>query len=276
MKKVFVILMVAVLATAVNADLLHRYDFEVDASDSVGTADATVYGSASVTGGGLYSGGGWINGQLVGGIPNNGALVPASVAAELTGAFTIEAWHQAPYGGGYNTVFSFSDGTTSNYFLGTNARGNSPYGSGYAVIGGGGPVSELQGLGQWADNDTLQHMLITYDGTTLTYYQNGSTDYNGFNTANGTVASQVVPGLDLSTLPLIGINGGAPWPDNSINGSVWDFRIWDNAVAAGAAEALYALGPDAATEDVIAAAAIPEPATLALLGLGALVLRRKK
>lgn len=276
MKKVQVLalLMVATMTLSVNAELLHRYDFEIDAGDSIGAADGTVYGSASVTGGGLYSGGDRINGSLSGGVPQNGAALPALAVDGITGAFTIECWLKAPFGGGYTTAFSFSDGTTSNYVLGTPARGNWPYASSIAVIGGGTGLPEQLATGRYFDTDELLQMLVTYDGTTLTYYQNTSTDYAGFNSANSLSASINVPGLNLSTLTQIGINGGAPWPDNSMNGSVYDFRIYDNAVSAGQVAALYALGSNAANEDIIAV--IPEPATLALLGLGALVSLRKR
>lgn len=276
-KTAIVTAVLAGLGMSANADLLHRYDFEFDAYDSVGSADGALYGSATLAGGGVYSGGSGILGQLSGGLPQNGAGLPASAVAGITGAFTIECWMQTPFGGGYTTAFSFSDGTTANYVLGTPARGNAPYASSIATIGGGGSPTELQASGRWFDTDELLHMLVSYDGNTLTYYQNTETDFGGFNTANGLSASIVNPGINLSTMDQIGVNGGAPWPDNSMAGTVYDFRIYNQAVSPSQVAALYALGADASNID-IANAVVPEPSTFALAGfglLGMLMVRRR-
>ena len=274
MKRVLALLVMASLSVSVNAGLVHRYDFETDASDSVGSADGTIYGSAAIVDGGINSGGSGISGTLSGGLPSNGVGLDPSAVDGITGAFTIECWYTTAFGGGYTTAFSFSDGTTSNYVLGTPARGNAPYASTVSAIGGGGPANEQQAAGRWSDTNELYHMLATFDGTTLTYYQNASTDFDGFNTANTLSASIEVPGLNLSSLTQIGVNGGAPWPDNSMNGSVWDFRIYDNAVSESQVSALYTLGSDASNADITAA--VPEPTTMALLGLGGMFLRRRR
>ncbi|MBN2162777.1 MAG: hypothetical protein JXR25_15265 [Pontiellaceae bacterium] len=245
-----------------QAALVHRYDFETDASDSVGTADAIIYGVAAVTNGGLESGStdaNRISGTLVNGVPSNGAMVPSSATASITNEFTIEMWYTVGYGGPYNTAFSFSDGTTDNYVIGCPARGDNNAASSVDAKGGGSTPSGKLALGQYGDNTTLQHMIATFDGTTLTYYQNSSVDYNGFNTLHGYSASIDATGLNLSTLPLIGINGGSPWGDNSMAGSVWDFRIYDNAISAGQAVALFELGQDATVEDIAAALLVPDP-----------------
>ncbi len=274
MKKFFALLLMAGLTASASASLVHRYDFDTDASDSVGTADGTIYGSALIQDGGLYSGGSGISGQLDNGIPRNGALIDASAVDGITGAFTIECWVNAGQGGPWTTAFSFSDGTTGNYVIGTPARGNFGYASSVAVIGGGAATTEALAFGKYIDTGILVQMVASFDGTNLTYYQNTSTDFEGFNSGNSLSATIDATGLDLSSLTQIGVNGGGPWPDNSMNGTVYDFRIYDGAVSASQVEALYALGTDASNEAIVAA--VPEPTTMALLGLGGLMLRRRK
>jgi cellulose 1,4-beta-cellobiosidase len=58
--------------------------------------------------------------------------------------------------------------------------------------------------------------------------------------------------LVLATLTYIGINGGSPWGDNSINGSTRDFRIYGQALTAGQVTNLYALGAEASNAAITA------------------------
>ncbi|RYF01137.1 MAG: hypothetical protein EOO77_33320, partial [Oxalobacteraceae bacterium] len=69
-----------------------------------------------------------------------------------------------------------------------------------AAVGAGGSTSELLANGRWADNDQLLQMMVTFDGTTLTYYLNSETDFTGFNTTNNLSASFNNPGFNLSSL----------------------------------------------------------------------------
>jgi hypothetical protein len=103
-------------------------------------------------------------------------------------------------------------------------------------------------------------MVVTYDGNTLSYYIDGALgSYSGL---SPTITD---PGLNLSTLTRIGINGGSPWPDNSINGSTLDFRIYGQALTPPQVASIYALGADAsnsAISAVLANAAASSPAQL--------------
>ncbi|BCX48054.1 hypothetical protein HAHE_19620 [Haloferula helveola] len=94
------------------------------------------------------------------------------------------------------------------------------------------------------------HIALTYDGTTTRWY------YNGAEVANSPVAGNPDNSFQLIRL------GGNRNLDNSFNGDMDDFRIYDNALSAG---------------EIAGLAAIPEPsvALLACLGLAAVVRRRR-
>lgn len=275
--------LVVAWGVSANAQLLHRYDFSTNASDSVGTANGTLEGTATVSGGALVTDGTAGYWDSTANAPKNGVLLPAAAVAGITGPFTIECWYNVSFNGGYCTSFSFSDGDTvghTNYVLATPARGNAPYASTISVIGGGGSwigPGDIQANEQWSDNATLHDMIVTYDGTTLTYYQDGALDPYGFDAANSLSPSITDPGLNLSTLTSIGIAGGSPWPDNSIKGDTLDFRIYGQALTAGQVASVYSLGSDASNSSIDAIAAVPEPSSMALAGLGllAVALRRK-
>jgi len=72
----------------------------------------------------------------------------------------------------------------------------------------------------------------------------------------------------LSTMTYIGVNGGSPWPDNSLTGSTLDFRIYGQSVTSDEVASLFSAGSDASTPAI--AAIVPEPGTMALSALGGL------
>lgn len=239
---------------ATTGGLLHRYNFTSNANDSVGTAHGTLRGSATISGGALNTTA--VAGSLSGGVPQNGVQLPPSAVSGITGPFTIESWFVANYGGGYTTLFSFSGNTTASYVLATPARGNSPYASSISVIGGGGSTAEQQASEQYQDNGVLHQMVVTYDGTTLSYYIDGA-----LGSFSGLPPTITDPGLVLATLTYIGINGGSPWGDNSINGSTRDFRIYGQSLTAGQVAGLYTLGSDASNATIAAVLTPPAAPT---------------
>jgi len=239
---------------ASTGGLLHRYNFTGNANDSVGTAHGVLRGSATISGGALNTTA--VAGNLSGGVPQNGVQLPPSAVAGITGPFTIESWFVANFGGGYTTLFSFSGNNTGSYILATPARGNSPYASTVSVIGGGGGSSEQQASEQYQDNGALHQMVVTYDGTMLSYYIDGA-----LGSFSGLPPTITDPGLVLATLTYIGINGGSPWADNSINGSTRDFRIYGQSLSVGQVTSLYALGSDASNSAIVALLAPPAAPT---------------
>lgn len=254
------------LVASAQATLLHRYDFSVDGSDSVGTAHGALVGTASIAGGALVTAGGngAVNGIWTGTGPRL-TLDPSAVSG-ISGAFAIESWFTCTTGWPkFDTLYAFSDSTIDNYLLAAPVRGYSPWPSGVAVVGAGGLARGAQWdyvvHGRWLDDPTLHQTVLTYDGTTFSFYVDGVlADYAGL------PSTLVNPGFNLSTLTSIGVNGGSPYADPSLSGSTYDFRIYGQGVTAGQVAALYTLGSDASNASI--AAAVPEPTSLAVLGFG--------
>ena len=247
-------LVVFLLAVSADAQLLHRYDFETagSANDTVGTAHGTRYGTATISGGALNTTGD--TGGLSGGVPQNCVKLPATAVAGINNAFSIEVWYLANYNGGNCTLFSFSANNANNYVLATPAFGTLPYQSRVAVKGGGGSSSEQSANQIYCDAATLRNMIVTYDGTNVTYYLDGN-----LSTYAGLPNSFTDVGLVLSNLTYIGIAGGAPYGDNTINGKVYDFRIYGQALTVAQVAAICGLGKDASNSAIANALAAAPP-----------------
>lgn len=266
---------VAAYASVAQAALLHRYDFSAGTADSVGTAHGTLVGTATVTGGALATAGG--NGAVNGTWSGTGPrmTVDSSAVSGITGAFTIEDWFTCTTGWPkFDTLYAFSDTTIDNYLLAAPVRGYSPWPSGVATVGAGGLTRgaswDYVVQGRWLDDPQLHQTVLTYDGTTFTYYVDGvQADYSGL------ASTLINAGFNLSTLTAIGVNGGSPYGDPSLTGSTYDFRIYGQALSAAEVAAVFALGSDASNAGI--EQVIPEPATLSLaLGAAALLLRRRQ
>jgi hypothetical protein len=259
------------LTASANAQLLHRYDFTTDASDSVGTAHGSLFGGATLIGGALTTAGG--NGAVNGTWGGTGPrlTLDSSAVSGISGAFTIESWFTCTTGWPkFDTLYAFSDGTVNNYLLGAPVRGYSPWPSGVGIKGAGGA-----GDGNWdqivsgiyLDTPGIHQTMLTYDGTTFRYYVDGAlADFSGLS------ATAVDPGFNLSTLTYIGINGGSPWNDPSLTGSTYDFRIYGQSLTAGQVASVYNLGADASTALITEAITpVPEPSAMALAGVALVV-----
>lgn len=256
------------LGVSANAQLAHYYQFSTGtANDQVGSANGTLVGTATITGGALVTdgGNGAVNGTWSGTGPR--LTLDSSAVSGITGAFTIEDWFSCTTGWPkYDTLYAFSDTTVNNYLLGAPVRGYGPWPSGVAVKGAGGV-----GDGNWdqvvngiyLDNNSLHQTVLTYDGTTFSYYVDGV-----LANFSGLPATATDPGFNLSALTAIGINGGSPWNDPSLTGSTYSFAIFSQSVSAVQVASLDSLGSDAGTASIDSVVAVPEPSTLALVGLG--------
>jgi hypothetical protein len=264
------------IGVSADAQLLHRYDFVTDANDTVGSAHGTLVGGATISGGALTTAGG--NGAVNGTWSGTGprlTLDPSAVAG-ITGAFSIETWFSATTGWPkYDSLYAFSDTTRENYLLAAPVRGYGPWPSGVGIKGAGGDYNasfDMVLSGIYLDTPGIHQTVLTYDGTTFSYYVNGAlADFSGLPSTGTSV------GFNLSTLTAIGINGGSPWDDPSLTGSTYDFRIYGQSLTPDQVSAVYGLGVDAPNA-AISLAVVPEPSSLALFGIaGALLacLRRR-
>lgn len=258
----------AFVTASANAQLLHRYEFQTagSVSDTIGTADGTIYGAATVSGGVLNTTG--VAGGLSGGVPQNCVGLPAAAVAGLTNAFSIEIWFTASYNGPSCTLFSFSDSTTANYVLATTATGSSPYPSRVEMTGGGGNAAAQDAYQIYCDNATLHDMIISYDGTNVTYYLDGT-----LSTFSGLQNSFSDPGFNLSSLTYIGVAGGSPYADNTINGMVYDFRIYGQSLTLAQVGAIYSLGAGTNASNAAIANALASPVPAAQVPLSGNLVR---
>ncbi len=264
------IVSVALVSSANAASLVHRYDFNTT-NDTVGAANGTLLGTASLAGGALVTNGG--NGTISGQWGGAGPMMTldSSAVSGITGAFSIESWITCTTNWPkYDSLYAFSDGTQNNYLLANPVQGYDPWPSGVGICGAGGyghfqdPNSDWcqNVLGQWLDTNSLHQTVLTYDGTTFSWYTDGVlANYDSVS------STAVDPGFNLSTLTDIAVNGGSPFVDPALTGSTWDLRMYSGALSADQVASVYAVGSDAGNE-TINALVVPEPSTIMLLVAG--------
>ncbi len=255
MKKLLLLLAIAGMGTMANADLVHRYEFNGNANDSVGSAHGTL--STRADAGTIADGKLTTTGVSYGENVSGGVSLPASAVAGLNGPFSIETWFfaVAPQGA-WHTIFSFDNGTQDNFIIGCPARGDGSWNAS-AHCKQAGVVDHILRNGAmdvWPDNPDQgpRQMVVTYDGTTLRMYANGVLA----NVDNNVAAAN----FNLEAIATqLDINSGAPYGDPSLIGSTHDFRIYDHALTADEVAAIHAAGADASNNHLFPASA-PTPA----------------
>lgn len=275
---------------AVRADLIHRYSFTTDASDSVGTDNGTLVGRATVSGDQLQMN----NPNFSPGIgaatnpdPNDGYLTLPPSILPSSGSATIEEWMTIQGSGFFAESYSFSN---------SNNDANPPTGAGgqylLHAISAPQPATPPGGAGTGGDHieETLNgystgQQIDAYETTPNLgaagggYMDNGDTYFSAtvIDASTGLLSYylyDITEGIggfqsSVTAIPLSSYSftnaylGRSPFVvDNVLSGSIDEFRVYDNAQSASQIAADFAAGPDTVV--------VPEPASLSLLALGAI------
>lgn len=278
-----------VLAAAADAELLHRYSFTSDISDSVGTAHGTVVDAGTTPnfsfGDGMLDlsantgeGSNGITEDAYVDLPNG--IVSAAAAAGSSGAVSFEFWATVSE---HHTWQRFADFGTSNNGEDTSASGaDSQY---ILIAASSGRFSDgLEITNHPASNaaepnvgvpgplptGVEHHVVAVFDHNDTTAGPNGTETL--YLDGQRVGSNQLDPGFD-STSPIDNNNwlGRSQWNDPVFDGSYNEFRIYGQALDAGHVKSAFVFGPDRL---------VPEPTTAALVTvMGGMLLsltRRKR
>ncbi len=244
-----------VSATAAQGALVHQYkasDYTTNGSavwaDAVGTNDLTNEGAAStrpiLVASATPTGQSAVQFDRTNGIAGDGGRFlgfSEALSASFTSSpsFAIAAVIQHDDLGTFGQIISGND--NGDLQLRVNGSG----GGGVANVG-------RRNLSDVGDSNTAVGsdfivLIFTYDGTNWAFYRNGAAD------GAGTVAAT------FSTPELVGTGPGI---SDSFVGKIAELRLYDSA----------AIDVDAVNTDLTNTYLIPEPGSLALLGLGGLLM----
>jgi len=260
---IYGVVAVVLMCGLAQAALVHQYHFEDGtANDSVGTAHGTLKGAATISGGQV----------LLDGKTAYASLPGPQIAINTYSAFTLELWStQSTVDQGYSMTAALG-GTWDNGWAGkkyvaiTTSRGDQVS---RAMLTTGdnanAPWTEEVGVNGPELNDGKQHQYVLTvgpapdclctDRLVIAYYIDAV--FQGM----GVLGTRQISGLDTSKALL----GQSTYPNDALwAGSINEFNIYNTALSCDEIAAQYAKGP------------IPEPATIILLGLGALALVRRR
>jgi len=206
------------------SDLVAHYPF----NETSGTSAADVSGNGRTAT--LSGGSSWVAGRAGNAANLNGSNAYASLPSGIVSGlndFTIAAWVKLNGSGGWQRIFDFGTGTTTNMFLTPQS------GTGgvlrFAITTGGSGTEQRINAPTALSTGSWKHVAVTLSGTTGTLYVDG--------TAVATNASMTLKPSSLGNTTLNYI-GRSQYADPYLNGAVDDFRIYDRALSAAEISAL--------------------------------------
>lgn len=199
--------------------LTHRYTFETNANDSVGTADGTLQGSATVSGGSLV-------------LDGNGGTYLDLGPGLIDGydAVTVDTWVTFNAAQTWARLWYFGDDRANEFYIAPSVNSGSAHWYSTGFPRGGNTITISP---QW-QNETL-HITAVYGNGSMAYYTNGVLHGSVSSTAGR--LSQV--GNWFSWI------GRSPYADPYLYASVDEFRIYRGQLAADEILASDVLGPNA-------------------------------
>ncbi|MCB1131680.1 MAG: hypothetical protein KDN05_11155, partial [Verrucomicrobiae bacterium] len=229
-----------------GAVLAHRYSFNVDSSDVVGSANLSLIGSASVASGSL---------DLPGGATRtNHANAQGAALAELATtindsyALTIECWFNQDTAQNWAKLFMAGKGIDYNYIGITPRRGADANVSSLSIrISGtennarggadGGPLVNNTNYYCATIWNPLTNQLILHIGPV------GGTLHTYTATMGGQQLAEIV-------VNEFRVGAAVQWPDPDFDGQIDELRIWRGALSNSDVAASFAAGPGQPAGDV--------------------------
>ncbi|MDD4990635.1 MAG: T9SS type A sorting domain-containing protein [Paludibacter sp.] len=225
-----------------TANLTHKWSFDENANDLVGTANGTLTDGATIANKALNTTtGGYVN------------FTPSDLAVNTYTELTVESWFTPVAGGnnGYHFLYYFgkSDGN-GNHFTGfTPSRDGNPAQCGRFMIATGNGEDGQQGINTTKFTDgRLHHSVCVIDGTSVTAYIDGNllgTTSIGANTL-ANVFLPAGPGSNYAYF----CKGG--WNDPTWKGQIHEISMYNKALTANNVKYLFNLGPEPVTDGVTA------------------------
>ncbi|HOY58894.1 MAG TPA: hypothetical protein PK640_12265 [Verrucomicrobiota bacterium] len=200
------------------AVLTHRYTFETDASDAIGSAHGTLQGGAQVAGGNL----------VLDGSSDTYVELPPGLLKDYD-AVTIDAWVQFNAAATWARLWYFGDDRENEFYVAPSVNGATAhrYSTGFPV---GGSTMDISPA--W-ENQRL-HITSVYGNGAMELYINGVSERN----------------LDDVTGRLSQVGdwhswiGRSPYPDPFMNCSVEEFRVYRGRLSPEEIRAADVLGPE--------------------------------
>ncbi len=234
----------------IRSGLVHRYSFDADIKDSIGSADGAVVDPNAATDPRVSFAGGQmlLDNYALNANPDNAdqiayAELPAGIISSLENYMTLEIWLTPHRNSAWETFFAFGDTLNADPFVdgfnggrvGVIAQSNrgGAGGPSFTSIAPGNQINMTSPASLTVDEEVM--FTAVWDGNTGQMLQY----------VNGVLTDSDDMGMKLSDIDDVKCWLGLPfWPDPVMNASYNELRIYDSALSVADISEHYELGPD--------------------------------